>query len=704
MKKHKTIKVSKVLIIVLIVSFLIICFQLYRIAFFEKVDGIDIATFAKNRNETKKTLYASRGSIYDVNGEMLAQTVNSYTVIAYLSESRTKDINNPQHVVDKVNTAHKLYEVFHKNGRDFLSEEDILNLLNMTNRYQVEFGKSGKDVSELLKSDIESLELPGIDFIQSSKRYYPKGTLAPYIVGYAKKDEEGKINGEMGIEQYYNDDLEGTDGYTKYETDVYGYRLPNSPETTILPIEGKDVYLTIDSHIQIFLENAVRELSEKNKMSWMTFTVADAKTGAILGSASNPTFDLNRLNITDYLNPLVSYQYEPGSTMKIYSFLASMENNNYDGNKTYKSGNIQIGDTTIYDFNNDGWGIISFDQGFMNSSNTAAVTLAMKLGKDKLSEFYNKCKFGQKTNIELPNESSGNSTFIYDTELATASYGQGITTTPIQNIQALTMLANDGVMIKPQIISKVVDRTTNKIEYELQREELGTIASKESIDKMRSLMSGVMTGITDAKYFVPKNIKMIGKTGTASIAAPTGGYLTGKYDYIRSFAGVFPEENPRYVLYISAKQFVGNFKDVGKAVASVVEDIANYKNIADVDPNVNNNIITLDNYINTDALETEEKLKTLGLNVYKLGDGQKVINIYPKKGNKVLKESKVFVLTSYNNILMPDITNWSENEVKTFCDFINLKYDINGYGRVKSQSIAPNSTLSLDETLVVELG
>ena len=704
MKKHRTIKISKILVIVLIVSFFAICFQLYRIAFFEVVDGKDLEAFAKNRNETKKILYASRGSIYDVNGEMLAQTVNSYTLIAYLSSSRTKDINNPQHVVDKPTTAHKLYEVFHKNGRDYLSEEDILNLLNTEGRYQVEFGKSGKDVSELLKSDIESLELPGIDFIQSNKRYYPKGTLAPYIVGYAKKDEEGKINGEMGVEQYFNDDLEGEDGYTKYETDIYGYRLPNSPETKILPIEGKDIYLTIDSQIQMFLENAVRELSEKNKMSWMTFTVADAKTGAILGSASNPTFDLNKLNITDYLNPLVSYQYEPGSTMKIYSFLASMENNNYDGSKTYKSGNIQIGDTTIYDFNNDGWGTITFDQGFMNSSNTAAVTLAMKLGKDKLSKFYDNCGFGQRTGIDLPNESTGNNTFIYDTELATASYGQGITTTPIQNIQALTLLANDGTIVKPQIISKIVDRTTGKVEYELERQELATVASKESVDKMRSLMSGVMTGITDAKFFVPKNIKMIGKTGTASIAAPTGGYLSGKYDYVRSFAGVFPEDNPRYVLYISAKQFVGNFKDVGKAVASVVEDIANYKNIAEVDPNVNANIITLENYINTDVIDTDEKLKNQGLITYILGDGKKVINVYPKSNNKVLKGSKVFILTSYNNILMPDVSLWSENEIRTFANFIGLKYQINGYGRVVSQSIAPNSIINLDETLVIELG
>jgi len=213
MKNKRTIKISIIVLIVLVSSFLVAFFRLSQIALATEVDGVNIAEFAKNRNETTKTLYASRGTIYDVNGETLAQSVNSYTVIAYLSSSRTSDESNPKHVVNKEETAQKLNEVFEKNGVTSMSYERILSLLNK-DAYQVELGPGGRGITEFLKSEIESLELPGIDFIQSTKRYYKMATLAPYIVGYAKENDEGKIVGEMGIEKYSNDELEGEDGYS----------------------------------------------------------------------------------------------------------------------------------------------------------------------------------------------------------------------------------------------------------------------------------------------------------------------------------------------------------------------------------------------------------------------------------------------------------------------------------------------------------
>ena len=703
MKNKRTVKISIIVLIVLISSFFVAILRLGQIAMSSEVDGVDIAAFAKNRNETVKTLYASRGTIYDVNGETLAQSVNSYTVIAYLSSSRTSDINNPKHVVDKENTAHKLNEVFERNGITSMSYERIFNLLNK-NAYQVELGPGGRGITEYLKSEIEELELPGIDFIQSTKRYYKMATLAPYIVGYAKENDEGKITGEMGIEKYYNDELTGVDGSSKYETDVYGYRLPNSNEERKEPKQGNDIYLTLDTNIQMFLEQAVQGLYDEYNASWLTFTVADAKTGAILGSASNPTFNLNKQNMTSYLNPLVSYQYEPGSTMKIYSWLASMENGLYDGSALFQSGQKKVGDATIHDFNDVGWGMISFDEGFARSANTGAATLAEKMGRDKLREFYDKAGFGKLTEIELPGEVEGNANFIYDTEVATAAYGQGITTTPIQNIQALTMIANDGVMLKPYIVSKIVDTNKNKTVYEGKRTEIGQVAKKESIDYIRKLMDdAIYLNLTDAKYYQPNNIRMIGKTGTANIPSPKGGYL--EKEYVRSFAGLFPAENPQYVIYMSAKQFTGPFKKLAKAVTTVVEEIAKYKNIASIDTSyVNEEVVTLDNYISNNIEEVEEKLKTLKLNPVILGNGKYVINIYPKKGNKVLSGTKIFVKTSSSNYKMPNVVGWSENEIVTLCNFIGLKYNISGYGNVISQSIESNTIINLDDTLFIELG
>lgn len=193
---------------------------------------------------------------------------------------------------------------------------------------------------------------------------------------------------------------------------------------------------------------------EEVGIDWATLTIADAKTGAIVGSASTPSFDPNKLNISDYNNPLVSYTYEPGSTMKIYSFMAAIDTGNYNGNDLYDSGNIVVDDYVISDWNRKGWGKISYDVGFTYSSNVAAVKLADKVGKEKLLDYYEKFGFGSKTGIELSNELSGKLDFFYKSELASASYGQGITTTPIQNIQALTSISNKGIVLKPYIVKK----------------------------------------------------------------------------------------------------------------------------------------------------------------------------------------------------------------------------------------------------------
>lgn len=708
MKKQKTIKISITFLIVIVASFLVAIIKMSYVAIAPSVDGVDIAAFAKNRNTTTKTLYASRGTIYDVNGEILGQSVNSYTVIAYLSESRTTDGDNPKqmHVEDKEMTAKKLSEVFTNNNIANMSYEHILELLNSTGKYQVELGPGGRNITELIKSQIEDLNLPGIDFTSSTKRYYKMATLAPYIVGYAKENDDGKIEGEMGIESYFNDTLQGTDGSTEYETDVYGYKLPNSPENTTEPTSGSDIYLTIDSNIQMFLEQAVASLTNDYSMSWLTFTIADAKTGAILGSASNPTFNLNKLDITSYLDPLVSYQYEPGSTMKMYSFMAAMENGVYDGSETYQSGTVTVDDATIKDFNGVGWGRISYDEGFAYSSNVAATYLSFKTGRDNLHDFYDKIGFGKKTGITLPGEVSGSINFTYKTEVATASFGQGITTTPIQNIQGLTIIANDGVELQPYIVDKIVDTNTGKVTYQGGRTELGQMASKETTDKMRSLMYDVVySGKTDAKFYQPNNVTMIGKTGTAQITGSNGKYLTGTYDYIRSFAGMFPAEDPKYILYVSTKQFVGPITKVAAAVKQVVEEVAKYKNIVKVDSSVDNSqIITLNNYINTVSIDTEKNLKLLKLVPIVLGDGKYIVNQYPLKNEKVLVGDKVFLLTNSNTYKMPKIDGWSESEVITLCHLLNIPYSINGYGVVKSYSIAPETIITPEDTLSIELG
>ena len=697
-QRRMSLRRPKIINVIILLLFCAIILKVLAIGFSKKVDGIDIKKFADNRNTQEDVLYAKRGTIYDKNGEVLAQTVNSYTLIAYLSEKRSENEKKPQHVVDKEYTAQVLSE--HLNT----DKESILKQLNK-DKYQVEFGSAGRNLSELKKTEIENLELPGIDFIVGTKRYYKMGAFASYIVGYAKTDELGNTKGEMGIEESFNNKLEGTNGKKIYQKDLYGYQIPNTPSITEDPVDGENVYLTIDNNIQIIVEKAVKSLTSQRKTDWMTFSVMDANTGAIVASASNPTFNPNELDtIKSYLNPLVAFQYEPGSTMKTYSFLAALEEGIYDGNKTYESGKIEVADATIRDFNNKGWGVITYDTGYAYSSNVAATNLGLELGVGKLKTFYQKAGFGQKTGIELPGEQPGKIAFTYKTELANASFGQGITTTPIQNLQAMTIFTNNGTMIKPYLIDHITDNE-GKVIYKGKRTVVRDVASSKNIKYMTNLMHKVVyEGLTN--YWQPNNVTLIGKTGTAQIANPKGGgYLHGEYDYIKSFAGIFPEESPKYIIYVSVKQMVGSTKDLSNCVKTAVEEIANYANInyKGEQQQIDTKVITLRNYINRKVEDTKNSLEEQGLNVITIGQGDTVINQNPLKNVKVIKGEKVFLLTNQKPYIMPNVYDWSSADILAFCKLIGLEYEIEGYGKVKSTSIPEGQEINLNEKIVINL-
>ena len=447
MKKRATVKISKFIILIVVLLFFAIIAKLSYVVLSNKVDGINLQEKAASIATVKKTLYADRGSIYDVNGEELASTINSYTVIAYINSNKTN-------VTDKEMTAEALSPILN------MSKEKLMELLSK-DLYQVELRPGGYGISEVIKAKIEKLELPGIDFIKNSKkRYYNKSTFASYLIGYAKTLDDGKISGELGIEGYYDDILSGTNGYTKYlKYTSSNYKIPNTNEDTKKAKNGSDIYLTIDSSIQLIAEKAVSSMKDRFNTDWAVFTVMDAKTGAIVASATSPNFNPNDTNtIKEYMNPLISYQYEPGSVMKVFSFASAIEEGKYNGEETFKSGSYTLDDgTVIRDSERKGWGTISFDEGFARSSNVAATTLALRLGVDTLSEYYNNLGFGKKTGIELSNEAIGDIEMVYQSELATASFGQGVSVTAIQMLQALSAMTNDGTVIKPYIVDKIVD-------------------------------------------------------------------------------------------------------------------------------------------------------------------------------------------------------------------------------------------------------
>lgn len=691
MKKRVTIKISKFIILVVAFLFVAIICKLSYVVLSDKVDGINLKDKSASISTVKKTLYADRGNIYDTNGEELASTVNSYTVIAYLNSNKTN-------VSDKEKTAKELAPILN------MTEEKLIELLNKK-LYQVELRPGGYGITEVVKARIEKLELPGIDFIKNSKkRYYNKSTFASYIIGYAKVLDDGKISGELGIEGYYDDILSGTNGYTKYlKYTSSNYKIPNTNEDTKKAKDGSDIYLTIDSSIQLIAEKAVSSMKEKFNTDWAVFTVMDAKTGAIVASATNPNFNPNDTNtIKEYMNPLLSYQYEPGSVMKVFSFASSMEAGKYDGEETFKSGSYTLDDgTVIRDSERKGWGTISFDEGFARSSNVAATTLALRLGVDKLSEYYNNLGFGKKTGIELSNEAIGDIEMVYQSELATASFGQGVSVTAIQMLQALSAMTNDGTVIKPYIVDKVVDQNGN-ITYQGKRQVVKKVYSTNTVNKMHEIMKKV---IDINKYWQVNNVSIMGKTGTAQIASPKGGYLTGTYDYIKSFAGIFPADDPKYIVYVAGKKPETNIGSWAKVITTAIEEIASYAKLteskSDADPS---KIITLDNYISKSLDATLEELKNKKIDVIILGNGKYIINQYPLKNKTLLSGEKLFLLTNDKEIKMENLKGWSLSEVKTYCNLIGLKLEYNGYGYVINQSIEENAILDVNNmTLTIEL-
>ncbi len=690
--KKESVKTNVILLLIVLFSFVAMIAKLSYVSLSKIIDGKDLMEFAKSRNTVNQVLRAERGKILDFRGEVLAESVKSYTVIAYLSERRTENPNKPRHIIDKEKTAIELSKILN------MDKDVLLEKLNRE-KYQVEIKRN---ITEVTKIKIDELELPGIGYTESIKRYYKSGTFASYLVGYAKNTDDGEIIGELGIEGHFNKELKGIDGSNQYQKDGFGFKYPNAPEIRKDPIKGADIYLTLDSTIQLMLETAMNNINKLGTMEWGLISIIDGKTGAILGSATKPTFDPNDLNtLNSYLNPLVSFRYEPGSTIKTFSFGAAIDSGNFNGSETYRSGNIKVADTTIRDWNRHGWGNITYDRAFAVSSNVGATKLALKMGRNTLRSYYDKLGLGKKTGIELHGEVTGDSKFKYQTELATAAYGQGITITPIQMLQGYTTITNNGVMLKPYIVDKIV-AADGDIIYEGKPENVEKVFEEETVKYLQKLMKSVVYENNDNRFWRPENMNIIGKTGTANIASKYGGYLKGPNDYIRSFVAIFPEEDPRYILYIATKKStVGNSK-TAPIIAKVLEEIANYSNLKKEEiTNVLKDSYKVDNYI---SLKKEDILKNVNnFNTIILGDGIYIIDQYPSKGTKLFKGDKLILKTNSKEYIMPNIIGYSSNEVRTLTKLLNLKFESSGYGYVTSQSIEPGTVLTEKQVLSIVL-
>lgn len=689
-KKWPFIKISTVFILI---SFFVIELRMAYIALSPNVDGINIQEFASRRNTTKKILRANRGVIYDASGDVLARNVTSYTVVAILSSSRSDRIQNVEEA------AIKLSPVLN------MDKTRLVKLLSQ-NLYQVELGPEGRGITIQKKEEVEALDITGIEFIEDTKRNYPNGDFASYIVGYAKtyvKDNSKVIIGELGIEGLYNKELTGTDGYFKYEQDTSGRQIPDTPEERVDAKNGNDIYLTIDSNIERFTESAMKELEKNAKPEWAVIALMDAKTGAILASSTTPSFNPNKLNITNYENPLVSYAFEPGSTMKTYSYMCAIEKGTYEGTKTFESGIIKIeGGGTIKDWNTKGFGTISFDKGFEYSSNTGAVNLMRNfITKQELLDCYKKYGFGEKTGVELSRELSGKISFNYDLEVANATFGQGITTTPIQHLQGLSIIANNGKMLKPYIVKKIVNTSTNEIVYEGKKQEGERLVSIDTVNKMKELLKDVVEGkdvYTTGSLYYRENLGIIGKTGTGEIwNNQKGSYESGGYNYIYSFAGMFPYDDPQIIVYAAMKKPTsGPTSNLSKLVKTVASDVSKYLDLSNV-PKETLSSFEMKNYFNKDINDADME----NVKLFVIGNGNKIIDQYPSVNTMVVENDVVILKTNGKEIKMPSFIGLSLKETKKLCSMLGITCDIEGNGYVINQDIKENTII--DKEMIVKL-
>ena len=700
-KTRNQVIFSRLILVFGLFSFGVIIARMCYLSLSKQVDGVDLQKFASKRTTAKQIIPAKRGTIYDCNGNVLAENVSSYTLIAYLSKKRTIDDKKPQHVVNKEETAEKLAPILG------MEKEKVLKLLNKK-AYQTEFGAKGRGLTELTKSKIEELNLPGLDFIETQKRYYPNGDFLSYTLGYAKADENGNIVGEMGLEKLYNDKLSGTDGFIEYQKDAKGYKIPGTNEIRQDAIDGEDIHLTIDQSVQLIVDDAMKDAYKNYSYEWFTIMVADASTGAVLASTSSPSFNPNLRNMDNYLDYNVGLAYEPGSTMKIWSFMAAMEAGVYKGDDTYKSGSYTARDgTVINDWDPNGWGYITYDKGFQFSSNVAAMNLVNKMSGNYLRNFYKKLGFGSKTGIELANEVSGSLNFTYETEILNASFGQGITTTPIQNIKALTTLSNKGTVLNPYIISEIKDHNTGEVSYKNSRKEQEKVASEATVNKLKELMYLTVNGPGNTGVLYKLDgYPLAGKTGTAQIADTfRGGYLRGDSDVVSSLSAIYPKDNPKIVLYASLyKPMGGNPAAINNAVKAIIKNVTTYYNI-DINVRNQNEVIShykLKSYINKSREAAVIDLSSNNITSVVIGNGDRVIDQYPERGITVNSKEKCFLLTN-GNIAIPNMSGWSKKDVKEFCRLAGIDVIFNGTGYVKEQSIPINTKVERGTKLSVTL-
>lgn len=689
--------------VVIALVFLLFMARFLFLGLSSKVSGVDLAKRANQKYRQNVVLKASRGSIFDRNGQTIAEDSHVYSIYAVLDKSYIDSDENPMYVVDKAKTARELAQFLP------MTQAEILKYLNpKKSAYQVEFGNAGQNLTLQTKKKIQKLKLPGIYFTETASRLYPNGLFASNVVGIAQKsdDDNNTLVGSMGIEKYFNKSLSGTDGLKEAKVDSYGYELPSDQKILKNSKDGDDVYLTLDTRLQTYLEDLMTSTQTKYQPKKMTAVLMEAKTGKVVAASQRPSFNPTTKEGLDnaWRDYLVEDVYEPGSVFKILTLGAAVNTGKYDPNAYYNSGAVRVGGSTIRDWNYTGWGSIPFSQAFPRSSNVGMVYLSEKLGKPVWEKYVKDFHVGQKTNVTLPGEQAGSYNIDTTLDRAVTSFGQGVNVNVFQMMQIFSSLANNGQMVKPQLVNKITDaggKTVKKFARTIVGDK---VLSKSTVNTVVQNMRDVV----NKPYGTGQAYKIDGqdlavKTGTAQIAAPNGGYLSGDSNYIFSVVGMAPASNPKYILYITMQQpqnmtapaetiLSGVFKPLMKRVLDY--DVTNGQQTVQK--------ITVPSLTNQKSTQAAAALDKLGLSAIMLGDGVNVLTQGTPVNSQIDAGGKVLLYLG-GTIKMPDMTGWLSTDIQAFTKLTGIKVTTSGNGHVYQQSVKTGTIINQGSAISVKL-
>jgi len=626
---HERIRFIFLVSIVILIAIIIKVFYIQVFAY-EKLN-----TLAESLWSRELPIKADRGEIVDRNGEVLATNVTTVSLVVVPGQ-----IDEPERV------AKDLSDIL---GTDY---QDMLK--HVTKSTSIErVHPEGRGLDYETAERIDALGYDGVYLLKESKRYYPYETVLSHVLGYVGIDNQGL----SGLELYYDEYLMGADGAIKYFSDGKGNKLELT-EVYEAPTSGITLELSIDINLQLAIENELDNAISKYNPEQALIVAMDPDTGEILAMASRPNFDSN--NYGDYKTEVINRNlpiwmtYEPGSTFKIITLSAALEEqtiNLFEDTFT-DTGSINVDGATIHCWKAGGHGTQTMLEVVENSCNPGFVRIGETLGVETLMNYIDSYGFGDKTGIDLNGESTG---ILFDpdamgpVELATTSFGQGISVTPIQQIRAVSAAINGGWLYTPHMVSAFLESETNSLIEKVEPEVTRQVISEETSSLVRYALESVVANGSGKNAYI-ENYRVGGKTGTAQKVVD-GTYLDG--NYILSFMGFMPADDPEIVVYVAIDNPKGVTQYGGVVSAPIARSVLlsaidilgiepSYEGMAKEYTWLDKKYSILPNVV---GMSKEEATKTL--KNYKIeysGDGDTVIYMSPEAGYYVAEGETIKIL------------------------------------------------------------